>query len=331
MMQKVTISDVAREAGCSKATVSYAINRTGPISDEVRKRVLAVAERLKYHPSATRRGVRERRAIALLIRGDFRVGSEPTFTFNREILARGYVPQIYQCVLEEEPLRATLALIGSDQNVAGVINTVPEIGSLNLLKYCREVPSFIYARNGCMLCSVQCNYVHRMRLALSHLHSLGHCKILFFIDAAIVEKPLMVENIAFLREYCRNNAMEGEIVTHPEGRDNESLFPKLDEARRGGFTAAIVWNEFFATMVYQWAYDRRIRIPDELSVLGFCDEFSAQNFAPMLSSVQIPLEKMVCHTLNALLARIEDREVDEILLHPFLSASDSTGPVLKNH
>ena len=133
-MRKVTISDVASEAGCSKAAVSYVINRTRPISAEVRKKVLDAAERLGYQPSGKRNTPR-RRSIALLIRGDFRVGNEPAFTFHHEILRRGYVPQIFMCGSDAESLKPVLSAIGNDRNIAGVINTVPDIGSLNLLKY----------------------------------------------------------------------------------------------------------------------------------------------------------------------------------------------------
>lgn len=329
-MRKVTISDVALEAGCSKAAVSYAINRTRPISAEVRKKVLDAAERLGYHPSGKRNTPR-RNSIALLIRDDFRDGSEPVFTFHHEILRRGYVPQIFMCGSDAESLNPVLSAIGNDRNIAGVINIAPYIGSLNLLKYCRELPSFIYARNGCMLCSVHCNYTHRMRLALSHLHSLGHRRLVFFIDSATIDKPQMITNLSFLRNYSQSAGMEASVVAHPEQRDNPVLFPKLDREWDGGATAILAWNNFFASMIYQWAYDRHIRIPDALSVIAFCDEFSAQGFAPSLTSVQIPLEQMVRHTVDALLARIENHKTEEVLLHPFLSPGASTGPVLKNH
>ncbi len=329
-MQKVTISDVAREAGCSKAAVSYVINRTRPISPEVRKKVLEAAERLGYHPSGKRNSPR-RQSIALLIRGDFPVGNEPAFSFHHEILRRGYVPQIFLCDADPEALKTVLAAIGNDRNIAGVINAVPDVGSLNLLKYCREVPSFIYARNGCMLCSVHCNYIHRMRLALTHLHALGHRRIVFFIDVATTDRPLMIDNLAFLKEFCQSAGMAARIVEHPERRDNALLFPKLDREWENGCTAVLAWNDFFASMIYQWAYEREIRIPDMFSVLAFSEAFSAQGFAPPLTSVQIPTEQLVRYTVDALLARIEDRKTEEVLLHPFLSPGSSTGPALKKY
>lgn len=328
VMRKTTISDVALAAGCSKATVSYVINRNRPISKEVRERVLEAARRLGYRPSG-RRNLPQRRGIALLVRGDFRVGNEPAFTFSQEIIRRGYVPQIFMCPSDIGETRRMMASIGNDRNVAGVINTVPDLGSMDLLKYCWLRPSLIYARNDCMLCSVRCNYLLRMRLALSHLFSLGHRKALFFIDPATRGKPQMINNLKYLREYSETFGMQWRLLEHPEQRDNPALFGKLDAEWARGFTAVLAWNDFFASMVYQWAYERRLRIPERLSVIAFCDDFSAQAFAPPLTSVQIPLELLVRHTVDALIARMEERQSEEIVLVPFLCERGSTGPLLK--
>ena len=85
-----------------------------------------------------------------------------------------------------------------------------------------------------------------MNLALSHLHTLGHRKVVFFIDSATMDKQQMIDNLAFLQRYSRSVGM-------------------------------------------------------------------------------------VHHTVEALLARIEDRKTEEVLLHPFLSMGASTGPLLKKH
>ena len=141
----------------------------------------------------------------------------------------------------------------------------------------------------------------------------------------------MIDNLAFLKEFCLSSGMDAGIVEHPERRDNSLLFPKLDREWKNGTTAVLAWNAFFASMIYQWAYEREIRIPDMLSVLAFCDAFSAQGFAPPLTSVQIPTEQLVRYTVDALLARIEDRKTEDVLLHPFLSSGSSTAPALKKY
>lgn len=56
-MPRITIHDVAREAGVSIATVSYVLNNTGSIAPETRKRVWAITRQLNYRPSVTARNL----------------------------------------------------------------------------------------------------------------------------------------------------------------------------------------------------------------------------------------------------------------------------------
>ena len=58
--KKVTMEDVAREAGVSKATVSYCISHTRPIREETRRRVRAAIEKLGYQAICDRRNVQKK-------------------------------------------------------------------------------------------------------------------------------------------------------------------------------------------------------------------------------------------------------------------------------
>ena len=69
MNKRVTIADVAQEAGVSMMTVSRAINNKEGISEETRQRILEIAERIGYHPSGVARALatNRSRAIGLVI------------------------------------------------------------------------------------------------------------------------------------------------------------------------------------------------------------------------------------------------------------------------
>ena len=56
-----TIRDVAKRAGVSVTAASYALNDTGTIGEATRKRVLAAAEELNYHPNAFARNLKQRK------------------------------------------------------------------------------------------------------------------------------------------------------------------------------------------------------------------------------------------------------------------------------
>jgi len=64
-MARITIRDVARQAGVSRQTVSRAINDSPGIDPETRRRVLAVARELGYRPSALARGLKTNRTATI--------------------------------------------------------------------------------------------------------------------------------------------------------------------------------------------------------------------------------------------------------------------------
>jgi LacI family transcriptional regulator len=64
-LEQTTITDVAEKAGVSVGTVSHVINRTRPVSDELRTRVLKVTEELDYRPNLVARGLRSKRTSTI--------------------------------------------------------------------------------------------------------------------------------------------------------------------------------------------------------------------------------------------------------------------------
>ncbi|HZG57081.1 LacI family DNA-binding transcriptional regulator [Paenibacillus sp.] len=64
-MNKLTVKDVAREAGVSTATVSRVLNRTGYVSEPVREQVLSVVERLNFRPNSIARSLKQDRSNAI--------------------------------------------------------------------------------------------------------------------------------------------------------------------------------------------------------------------------------------------------------------------------
>ena len=60
-----TIKDVAKHARVSVASASYALNGTGTISEETRKRILDVAEKLNYHPNAFARNLKKPKTLTI--------------------------------------------------------------------------------------------------------------------------------------------------------------------------------------------------------------------------------------------------------------------------
>lgn len=325
-MAKVTLSDIAEKIGCSIATVSYALNRTRPISEEMERRILKTATELGYRPPC-RRNRPSRKFIIILERRGNPVAEICQQFFQEAILRRGYLPLNCMSAIDVDEVQEVLSSLERAANIAGCISTVPCIGALDLLKYARKFPIEIYARKESMLCSVECNYIHRVRLAVAHLNELGHKKFGVLGDSGTKDFPHTHEWITLLQKYSSRLNMAFELIFHPEYRDDEVLFPLLDAMRKNGCTAIIAYSIFHASMIYQWAYQRCYRIPDELSVLAFGSDALACSFAPELTCVTIPEKELVELTVDSLIAKINKQPFEHQLLQPYLKAGGSTaGP-----
>jgi LacI family transcriptional regulator len=106
MSERVTMADVAREAGVSKMTVSRVVNKKGEISPATREHVLGVIKRLGYRPSAIARGLATNRTATIgLVVPDI---ANPFFSeiargVEDKAYAAGY--SVFLCSTYEDPHR----------------------------------------------------------------------------------------------------------------------------------------------------------------------------------------------------------------------------------
>src|SRR5262249_39986971 len=183
----VTISDVARETGVSKVTVSYVLNGRNTriaISEATRARVLDAARELGYHPNALARGLARRRTdtLALVMHSPrfLSGGSGFTHALMRGILV-GAHDQGFDVIVHTKPLAAVrdevLALTDGRADGALLLRDL-EAPLVELLAQ-RDFPFVqIFSRSlvpGVWF--VDCDNVAGGRLATDHLLDLGHRRI----------------------------------------------------------------------------------------------------------------------------------------------------------
>ncbi|MDD3154914.1 MAG: LacI family DNA-binding transcriptional regulator [Victivallaceae bacterium] len=320
-----TLRDVAKAANVSPATVSYVINRTKPISEETRRRVLAAAEALHYQPSG-RRGKPERRIVAML----HDCMPKPSATlpcFVDEIQSRGYLTEIFFLSTEQNADVQVLRSLEQNDRIAGIINFMPTYESIDLLKWCRGVPSVIYIRDGSALSPVKFFHNRCVSILMEHLVGLGHRKIAFLIDRRARNRPLLRGMIAQFKQCHPGDAslLDDQILPVGFALADERIFAQLDRLRQNGVTAFLTFNARFASHVYQWAVSRSLRIPGDLSVASFEDSYISEWFAPPLTTANISTRQAAALTVDALLAKIENRPPpQEVQLLPILTIRGST-------
>lgn len=145
MSNRVTMSDVARQAGVSLMTVSRVINNKGDVSSETRQRVLEVITNLGYRPSGIARSLATRETYTLgLVVPDV---SNPFFadvTQGVEHLAHSNGYHVFLCNAGEDPQRE-LALIQSleEKRVDGLILCSSRLEEEKLLAALANLPAVV--------------------------------------------------------------------------------------------------------------------------------------------------------------------------------------------
>lgn len=328
--RKVTMADVAREAGCSRSAVSYAILRNHPLSEELKARIFAAIERLEYHPYGSRSRP-EKRAVALLADTAPDNSNRIAHMFRGELQKHGLITQQYSLprYTPFNPKDSELfTLLNNDPNLAGIICIHPDINSFDLLKRCKNVPAVIYYRENSMLSHILVLHRQIGELAAKHLVRLGHPKAAFvmFDEPELPYNARILDGLRGEPHFAASGIELEQLPLRMDSLAPEELTPKLDALIARGVGVIFAQGPMQARPILQWAYRRELRIPRDLSL--FCVDFSegAGLLSPPLTAVTLPTAALVELTVAELLAKLAHRDPPEKVLPPYLVDRGSTAP-----
>ena len=329
-----TIKDVAALAGISYTTVSHVLHKTRPVSDEVRVKVEAAIQRLDYVPSAVARSLKAKTTatIGLLVPNSL----NPYFTE----LARGiedYCERNGYCVIlcnsDDNPdkQRSYLRVL-LEKRIDGLI-VASAGGDSGLAQGLAGVrtPMVIVDRGleGLDADLVRIDHEYGAYLATRHLLELGHR------DIACIGGPAHT-SVAQMRlaGFCR--ALKEAAVEVPSTRMLESDFTSP-----GGYQAAatlleknppsaiFAGNAMIGIGVLRAAAEHNIRVPSELSVIGFDDIQMSRYVYPALTTVGQSILQLGEMAAQALLRRIASPQLatGQRIVTPDIVLRESTAPL----
>lgn len=336
--RKVTLRTIAEHLNLTPGTVSAALNNSSAarsIPEHTKQRILAAAQELNYRPNFFARSLRLQRTFTIgviaeeigdaygsvIISGIEQHLRQNNFffltvihrhdkkllqTYSQMLVERGVEGFItVDTSITEEPSLPTVAVAGH-QRASGVTNIVLD---------------------------------HRRaaRMALEHLRGLGHENIAFvrgqtFSSDSEVRWEAIVETARELEIQIRP-----ELTVRIEGTDSTPAigYPvgKQLLARKRPFTAVFAYNDISAIGAI-WAFrEAGLRVPQDISVVGFDDIPGAAFANPGLTTVRQPLLRMGQIAAKTLIGRIEERGtyLPEIAIEPEFVVRQSTGPVSGRH
>lgn len=329
---QVTLKAVAEHLGLTPGTVSAVLNNSAAsksIPERTRKRILIAARELKYRPNFMARSLRVQRTY--------------TIGVILEEIGDGYGSMIVSGI--EEYIRSknyfflTVAHRHDPellQNYSHMLTARGVEGFITVDTSLQEVPSLpTVAVAGHRALENVTNIIldHRQAalLALQHLKDLGHKQIAFLRG-----QPLSADSEVrwnSIREVAQELNIEicPEAVVQLQGTDStpEIGYPFGKEllARGVPFTALFAYNDISAIGAMRAFQEAGLRVPEDISIIGFDDIVSAMFCIPSLTTVRQPLKKMGQIAAETLISRIENRaEVEaEIAVEPELVVRKSTG------
>lgn len=302
MKNRVTSKDVAREAGVSRATVSYVLNNVNAsrISNETREKVLKVAEDLGYQLDSIAQSLKTNKTMSIGIVSRRNI-AEPRFTEVllgiKEVLSqnhysvvlcsdenddKGY-PEFYY-LFRRKKIDAVIFISYQEQlDIEKMDNRVELVAK-------EQIPSvFIdYHINNPLINCVDINYEHGAYIAAKHLIDSGHKKIAFLCPSFRTEQEN--QRIQGIKRAV-NSVSDVELIMYNAGSNKEQFSKNIQSTLkdRQNYTALIVaWGSMACQTVYQ-TNEMGIKVPDEISIIALAGNASANFVYPKLSTCNLPL------------------------------------------
>ncbi|MEU6527212.1 LacI family DNA-binding transcriptional regulator [Streptomyces sp. NPDC046924] len=331
----VTLAEVAQHAGVSASTVSYVLSGKRSISANTRRRVEESIRRLGYHPNAGARALASNRSnvIALMIplRTDMYVPVMMEIAVAVATTARTHGYDVLLLTGEEGP-DAVRRVVGSGLADGMILMDVElEDERLPLLRGDGR-PSVLIGlpADTTGLTCVDLDFRATGALCVEHLAALGHRDV-----AVIGEAPAVYERHTGFAERTldglRSQARESGVrLLHRPCEGGYAamavtLARILDE--RPGTTAFVVQNESAVEPLLALLRQQGRAVPEDVSVVAICPEQVAVQASVRLTSVVIPAQEMGRYAVEHLVAKLDGRGDDEVvLIAPELTVRASSGP-----
>lgn len=332
------MNDVAKAAGVSQATVSYVLNKTGEISETVTKRVLEETERLGYIRNSMARGLKMKRANTIgIIVPDVTSSYYSDIIKHAEKIMREWGYFTFICITMHNPEIEDWYITSLiEQKVAGVLVCYGLANKISLKKFVNYLVPFVVLDDDLQQDQVDapCVLVNNIKgsfLAVQHFVSLGISRIAFCTEP-IYNKALQDRYDGFMIA-IRDFGLQRHLQHVYIGSDDTDISDMIGV----GYMAAdqilsvsqpegiFAVNDDMAIGVIKRLKERKIRVPQDVAVIGYDNVPLSSIISPTLTTINQPVLTMCIQGTNMLynlISGIEDKR-RKIVLEPSIIVRES--------
>ncbi len=328
--RKVTIKDVAKEAGVSISTVSNALNNVDVLHPDTKQHILKIAEKLQYMPNLNGRNLKAQatNVIGLFIssiKGPYYgVLADSIFGACKKY---GYELNIF---ISDKANNMMTNILGKRVDGAVILNEWIKDEHVKMLVD-NDIPTVLIDREmkGKFLSSVVFDSYHEGELAAKFLLELGHKTIAYMrgvehnFDNTGRERGftnvLKQAGITLEEDYILRGDFDRE-VSYNTMKDFLETGKKLPEA-------IFASNDESAIGVLEALLEEGIRVPEQISIIGCDDVETARLVTPALTTIRTSFEKQGTLAVEHLVGLIKGEEEGSInILHGRIIPRESTCP-----
>ena len=324
MTKRITITDIAKAAGVSTATVSYYLNgHYGNMSEDVRNRLEQIVRESGYRPNNLARSLKRRdtKSIGLIVpmlygqiafrvvAGACRVLDEAGYTVNITLSANDIGKErryVEQCLANQVNGLIVVPSLSYGQTNLLYLQSICESGTPVVIST-RCPPSWPYD-------GVRLDYANSVDSLMRHFHSKGYKKVAFFLDA--MEAPVIPYTKSFRREvfYACSQKYFGvdgaELVWYGIKTEANAAEAVKEFMARYPESPKAIFAVNLPTLGYtlQASRDYGAKIPDDLGIGGYGGLDWTFYTEPSLTVITQPLEKVGETAAELMLRRLREPE-----------------------
>ena len=328
----VTLEQVARHAGVSPSTVSRILNGTAVVSDDKKQAVEDAIRTLGFVPNPVARGLAGGRTLSIGVvtqaidspfYGAALRGIEDTLG------AAGYSPLFVSGHWNAEEEARCIDVLRT-RRVDGVIVLTGRLSDAALRALARQLPVVVTGRSlkAPGLLSLDFDNERGARIATAHLLAQGHRSVAF-IGGDPLHPDAREREAGFVAAMAEAGVpVDPALMTvghYQEAGGRQAVEQWLDGGRR--FSAVFAANDQMAFGAALALHRRGLRVPQEVSLVGFDDLASASYTIPPLTTVHQPVLDLGRAAAAGMLDLLAGREPEAVVPPPTLVVRESTAPL----